>query len=222
MIDRRRLMAMGLGAGVGLAGPVAALAATHRPSHHASGHGAAHHGKDHHGLQLIGRRGRHPTGPVLHHDRIYPEMEHISFGPRSITLENIHTDEKLDAIYWDKGAYVPDALEAVNKVLRDFRTGDVYPIDPRLLDTISEVRSRIGSKAPFQVISGYGAAQLPHGRQGDRHRARGRRARAYPRGGPEPRPRRRRLLSGPFRASGRWSRAPVARDLSPEGLHFHG
>ena len=160
MIDRRRLLAVGLGAGVGLSGPVAAAQAAHRLVHKTSGHAVGRHGKDHHGLQLTaGRHGRHPKGLELHHDRIYPEIERISFGPRSITLKNVHTDEKLEAVYFDKGEYVPDALEAVNKVLRDFRTGDVHPIDPRLLDVITEVRTRIGSKSPFQVISGYRSPQ---------------------------------------------------------------
>ena len=160
MIDRRKLLAMGLGAGLGLGGPALAMGATHRSGHKASGHAAGHHGRDHHGLQLAGgRRGHHPKGLELRHDRIYPEVERISFGPRSITLKNIHTDEKLEAIYFDDGKYVPDALEAVNKVLRDFRTGDVHPIDPRLLDVITEVRARIGSRSPFQVISGYRSPQ---------------------------------------------------------------
>ncbi len=160
MIDRRRLFAMGLGAGLGLGGPFAAAEAAHRLVHKTSGHAPARHGKGHHGLQLTGgRHGLRPRGLELHHDRIYPEIERVSFGPRSITLKNVHTDEKLEAIYFDDGKYVPDALEAVNKVLRDFRTGDVHPIDPRLLDVITEVRARIGSTSPFQVISGYRSPQ---------------------------------------------------------------
>jgi uncharacterized protein YcbK (DUF882 family) len=54
---------------------------------------------------------------------------------------------------------VPDALAAVNTVLRDFRTGDVYPIAPGLLDLLADVRAATGSKAPFQVVSGYRSPQ---------------------------------------------------------------
>jgi uncharacterized protein YcbK (DUF882 family) len=152
MIDRRRLMAMGLGAGLGLGAPAAALAAAHHGSHRA----AAHPGLGHHAQKVgWGRFGRRPRGMELHHERIYPEVEHISFGPRAVHLKNIHTEETLEAVYFDQGQYVPDALDAVNKVLRDFRTGDVYPIAPRLLDLVSEVRGRLGSTAPVQVISGY-------------------------------------------------------------------
>ena len=151
---------MGLGAGVSLATPLAAAAATHRLVRtHGAGH-PGHHGKDHHLMHLAsGRRGRHPPGMLLEHHTLYPELEQVSFGPRSITLNNLHTDEKLEAVYWENGRYVPDALDAVNKVLRDFRTGDVHPIEPRLLDLITDLRARLGSKQPFQVISGYRSPQ---------------------------------------------------------------
>ena len=76
-------------------------------------------------------------------------------GPREVALHNLHTGESLQAIYWDEGQYVPDALAAVNKVLRDFRTGDEHMMDPRLLDLLHQVRGKVGGRAPFQVISGY-------------------------------------------------------------------
>jgi uncharacterized protein YcbK (DUF882 family) len=155
MIDRRRLLAMGLGAGAALGAPAAALAA-HRSQHRATSHAALGH---HAQKAAWGRFGRRPRGLELHHERVYPELEHISFGPRAIHLKNLHTDETLEAVYWDQGQYVPDALQAVNKVLRDFRTGDIHPIDPRLLDVVTEVRGRLGSTTPIQVISGYRSPQ---------------------------------------------------------------
>jgi uncharacterized protein YcbK (DUF882 family) len=74
---------------------------------------------------------------------------------RRVAFHNLHTDEKLDAVYFDQGRYVPDALHAVNHVLRDFRTGDVHMIDPRLLDVLDVLADRTRSRKPFQVISGY-------------------------------------------------------------------
>ena len=78
-------------------------------------------------------------------------------GPlcREIALHNLHTGESLKAVFWDAGRYVPDALEAVNHVLRDFRTGDVHTIDPGLLELLGRLSARTESSAPFQVISGY-------------------------------------------------------------------
>lgn len=76
-------------------------------------------------------------------------------GPRAVALHNLHTGESLQAIYWDQGRYVPDALAAVNKVLRDYRTGDEHLMDPRLVDLLHQVHGKVGAKQPFQVISGY-------------------------------------------------------------------
>jgi uncharacterized protein YcbK (DUF882 family) len=74
---------------------------------------------------------------------------------RKLGFDNLHTGEVLDVAYWENGAYVPGALEAVNHVLRDFRTGDVHTIRPGLLDLLTSLSARVESGARFQVISGY-------------------------------------------------------------------
>jgi uncharacterized protein YcbK (DUF882 family) len=74
---------------------------------------------------------------------------------RSVKLDNLHTGESLQAVYWEQGDYIPDVLDVVNEHLRDFRTGDVHPIDPRLLDLLDGVSLLTGATTPFQVISGY-------------------------------------------------------------------
>jgi uncharacterized protein YcbK (DUF882 family) len=70
-------------------------------------------------------------------------------------LHNLHTGESLQAIYWEEGRYVPDALAAVNKVLRDFRTGDQHQMDPGLLDLLDTLNRKVEARGPFQIISGY-------------------------------------------------------------------
>jgi uncharacterized protein YcbK (DUF882 family) len=74
---------------------------------------------------------------------------------RRVALHNIHTNEAVDAVYWERGAYVPDALGHVSHVLRDFRTGDVHPIDKRLLDLLDTLSAKVETRRPFNVISGY-------------------------------------------------------------------
>lgn len=76
-------------------------------------------------------------------------------GPRRVALHNLHTGETLDAVYYDAGRYVPDALAAVNKVLRDFRTGDVHPMRPELLDLLHTLTAKVDSARPIEIISGY-------------------------------------------------------------------
>lgn len=74
---------------------------------------------------------------------------------RSLSLLNLHTGERLKATYFEQGAYLPDALEALNHVLRDFRTGESHPMAPGLLDLVNTLQARLDTSETVQVISGY-------------------------------------------------------------------
>jgi uncharacterized protein YcbK (DUF882 family) len=74
---------------------------------------------------------------------------------RRLGFANLHTGETLNVAYWEHGAYLPDALGAVNHVLRDFRTGDVHAIEPKLLDLLVMLSGKVATRESFQVISGY-------------------------------------------------------------------
>jgi uncharacterized protein YcbK (DUF882 family) len=76
-------------------------------------------------------------------------------GPRRLAFQNLHTGEALHTVYWANGDYLPDALRDIDWLLRDFRTDEVRPIDPRLLDLLRDLQARLGTRAPFQVISAY-------------------------------------------------------------------
>ena len=77
-------------------------------------------------------------------------------GPtRALRFDNLHTNEKLSVEYFVAGRYLPDALSAVNHLLRDFRSGDVGTIDPALLDLLHGLAATVGSQRAFHVISGY-------------------------------------------------------------------
>ncbi len=76
-------------------------------------------------------------------------------GARLLAFDNLHTGEKLKVEYWADGQYVPEALAQVNHVLRDFRSGEVHPIAPQLLDLLSLLRARLDTGAAVNVISGY-------------------------------------------------------------------
>lgn len=77
-------------------------------------------------------------------------------GPaRELEFLNLHTGETLRAVYWEGGRYLPDALDEIDYVLRDFRTGDVRSIDPALLDLVHRLRVALACDRPVHVISGY-------------------------------------------------------------------
>ena len=166
LLARRRLLQLGFAAGSsGLAAlPAEALAKGRRhaaAAHKSALHKTAFHGGGHahgHGRHAtMARQMQHPHG---HGGREYAHATQqadfrFSTDPRRLRFHNLHTDEKLDAVYWEDGHYVPDALHAVNHVLRDFRTGDMHMMDPGLLDLLVAVQARTETQSPFYVISGY-------------------------------------------------------------------
>jgi uncharacterized protein YcbK (DUF882 family) len=74
---------------------------------------------------------------------------------RRLRFLHLHTYERLETDYWSYGDYVNAQLGAVNRVLRDWRTGDVYPIDPALLDLLHDLSAATGTAEPYHVICGY-------------------------------------------------------------------
>ncbi|SFJ88757.1 YcbK family protein [Methylophaga sulfidovorans] len=85
--------------------------------------------------------------------------EKLKQPPRHIAFDNLHTGEKLELTYWEEGFYQPEALKQVNHILRDHRTGEQMPIDRHLIDLLNVLHTKLGSKSPFQIISGYRSSQ---------------------------------------------------------------
>jgi uncharacterized protein YcbK (DUF882 family) len=74
---------------------------------------------------------------------------------RALSFVHTHTAEKLSIEYCCNGQYQPAALEKLNHLLRDFRTNQMKPIDPKLFDLLHELATEVGTEAPFHIISGY-------------------------------------------------------------------
>jgi len=78
--------------------------------------------------------------------------------PRSLTFRHTHTHERLCVIYHDGLGYRPAALDRIKRLLRDFRTEQIHPIDPALLDLLYALTVATPSQGCFEVISGYRSA----------------------------------------------------------------
>jgi uncharacterized protein YcbK (DUF882 family) len=74
---------------------------------------------------------------------------------RCLRFVHTHTGETLRALYFQDGCYEQECLAQVNHLLRDFRTGDVHPMDPALLDILFDLQARTNRDGAFEVISGY-------------------------------------------------------------------
>jgi len=71
-----------------------------------------------------------------------------------LVFYHTHTHESL--VVDIKGPNSVDRYKkTINRFLRDFRTGEVHPIDPTLIDLLCRIQKESGSKGAFEVISGY-------------------------------------------------------------------
>jgi hypothetical protein len=61
----------------------------------------------------------------------YTPMRSYSGEARSLSMYNVHTDERINLVYCEKGYYVPEALREVNYFFRDFRTRFIRRATPR-------------------------------------------------------------------------------------------
>ncbi len=74
---------------------------------------------------------------------------------RSLILNNIHTGERLNCAFGSANSYDPAALSAIDRLMRDHRTGDIHPIDPRLLDLMNAIADRLQVAPVFEIVSGF-------------------------------------------------------------------
>ncbi|MGE3652313.1 MAG: DUF882 domain-containing protein, partial [Reyranellaceae bacterium] len=76
-------------------------------------------------------------------------------APRTLSFFHLHTRESITVTYKRNGANDRRALARQNHFLRDSRTRTEVNNDPQLFDILWLVRRRLGSSAPYQVVSAY-------------------------------------------------------------------
>jgi uncharacterized protein YcbK (DUF882 family) len=74
---------------------------------------------------------------------------------RALSFVNTHTGETFRGDYWERGAYLPDAMAQIQHVMRDHRNNAIHVVDPALLDQIADLHRVLGATQPYQIISGY-------------------------------------------------------------------
>jgi uncharacterized protein YcbK (DUF882 family) len=74
---------------------------------------------------------------------------------RTIAFKHIHTNETLSIVYKKDGKYVPEALEKINWIMRDWRKNQVQKMDPQTIDLLWEMHTELGSHEPINIICGY-------------------------------------------------------------------
>ncbi len=74
---------------------------------------------------------------------------------RRLKIRNVHTQEKVDVVYWSNGLYQNDSLSIINYVLRDRRTNEIGCIDINLINYLHEVYHLCGGTGSIDIFCGH-------------------------------------------------------------------
>jgi uncharacterized protein YcbK (DUF882 family) len=74
---------------------------------------------------------------------------------RTISFYGVNTKETLTIQYMKNGKHIPEAMEKINWMLRDWRKDEPTKMDPDLIDLVWEIHNELGSAEPINVISAY-------------------------------------------------------------------
>jgi uncharacterized protein YcbK (DUF882 family) len=88
-----------------------------------------------------------------------PRLAWATVPVKELAFYNLHTGEKLRLAFYENGRYLPSAMQALNHFLRDYRTGDVHPMDPALFEQLHTLQRLAETPGEFHVISGYRSPQ---------------------------------------------------------------
>lgn len=78
---------------------------------------------------------------------------------RELSFYHTHTGKNLSIVYHDGTSYLNPALQEINQFLSDFRSGEIHPIDTRLLDALYLLHKKTSSDNSFEIISAYRSAK---------------------------------------------------------------
>ena len=72
-----------------------------------------------------------------------------------IELYNTHTRETVKETFRGPAGFLAPALEKLQHVLRDHRSGESHPMDPNLYVLLVDVAAAAGAEPRYEIISGY-------------------------------------------------------------------
>jgi uncharacterized protein YcbK (DUF882 family) len=86
---------------------------------------------------------------------VRPVMAVPTSGAHRVSFRHNRTGESFNGVYRVGDKYLPEAFEQISYILRDTRNGEVFPVDPRMIDILYVVQRQLQTNEAFQVLSGY-------------------------------------------------------------------
>jgi len=78
---------------------------------------------------------------------------------RSLNIISRRTGERFKGIYCIDNKYIPEVLEEINFVMRDWRRNEIKAIDRRTIDIIAASHNLLNTDEPYTLLSGYRSAK---------------------------------------------------------------
>ena len=74
---------------------------------------------------------------------------------RKISIYSSRSGETVETVYWLEGEYIPEAMREINRIMRDWRSGDVIRFDARAIDIMAASHAMLDTSEPYMLLSGY-------------------------------------------------------------------
>ena len=78
---------------------------------------------------------------------------------RSLNMVSRRTGERFRGVYCIDNQYIPEVLEEINFVMRDWRRNEIKTIDRRTIDIIAASHNLLNTDEPYTLLSGYRSAK---------------------------------------------------------------
>lgn len=83
----------------------------------------------------------------------------IKANEKSLNMHNIHTGEKFKQVFWADGQFDHQAIEELNRIMRDRRSGDITTMNRKLYIMLNNIANQLDAKNPIELVCGYRSAE---------------------------------------------------------------
>ena len=74
---------------------------------------------------------------------------------RRLSIYSERTGEQFNSVYWVDGVYIPEVMDELSFLMRDWRRNETIGMDPQLVDIMAAAHQLLGTDEPYQLMSGY-------------------------------------------------------------------
>ena len=74
---------------------------------------------------------------------------------RRIRMYSGRTGEKMDAVYWIEGNYIPEVMAEITHFMRDWRDNTSIAFDNRAVDIMAAAQQLLDVDEPYNLLSGF-------------------------------------------------------------------